>query len=176
MTAALAPLDATPGRAGGPRAAPRITSRRLVLREMRLEDWPGYRDMMTSMRAVHMGGPFGLNVAWCAFCADLAGWGITGAGALTVEREGVVVGQVVLNDIPAVQGLNPSEFTSAKQEEIWNTFVEDWLPQVEYSRYFDDPRIDQAVADALAAVATGQQTPDEAAAAVQSVQDEVLAD
>ncbi|WP_062135297.1 ABC transporter substrate-binding protein [Demequina aestuarii] len=99
-------------------------------------------------------------------CAVLTDW-IAGSGGQKLID--------TMNDIPAVQGLNPSEFTSAKQEEIWNTFVEDWLPQVEYSRYFDDPRIDQAVADALAAVATGQQTPDEAAAAVQSVQDEVLA-
>ncbi|BDI22105.1 ABC transporter substrate-binding protein [Herbiconiux sp. L3-i23] len=76
-----------------------------------------------------------------------------------------------MNDVPAVTGLAPSEFTSDKQEEIWNTFVNDWLPQVQYSRYFKDPALDQAVADALAAVATGDQTPEEAAASVQAVQD-----
>lgn len=78
-----------------------------------------------------------------------------------------------MNDIPAVAGLTPSEFTSDKQESIWNTFVNDWLPQVQYSRYFDDPKVDQAVADALAAVATGSQTPEQAAAAIQVVSDEV---
>lgn len=99
-------------------------------------------------------------------CAVLTDW-IAGSGAQKLID--------TMNDIPAVVGLNPSEFTSDKQEEIWTTFVDEWLPQVEFSRYFDDPRIDQAVADALAAVATGQQTPDEAAASVQSVQDQVLA-
>ncbi|GHF22910.1 ABC transporter substrate-binding protein [Pseudolysinimonas yzui] len=78
-----------------------------------------------------------------------------------------------MNDVPAVAGLEPSTFTSDKQEAIWNTFVNDWLPQVKYSRYFDDPKVDQAVADALAAVATGAQTPEEAAAAIQAVSDEV---
>lgn len=78
-----------------------------------------------------------------------------------------------MNDIPAVAGLAPTTFTSDKQESIWNTFVNDWLPQVKYSRYFDDPKVDQAVADALAAIATGDQTPEEAAAAIQVVSDQV---
>jgi raffinose/stachyose/melibiose transport system substrate-binding protein len=76
-----------------------------------------------------------------------------------------------MNDVPAVKGVNPANFTSDKQKQIWTTFTEDWLPQVKYSRYFDDPKIDQAVQDATAAVATGQQTPEQAAAAVQKVQD-----
>jgi raffinose/stachyose/melibiose transport system substrate-binding protein len=76
-----------------------------------------------------------------------------------------------MNDIPAVAGLTPSSFTSKKQETIWNTFVTDWLPQVKYSRYFDDPKVDQAVSDALAAIATGSQTPEQAAAAIQVVSD-----
>jgi raffinose/stachyose/melibiose transport system substrate-binding protein len=78
-----------------------------------------------------------------------------------------------MNDIPAVKGLTPSSFTSDKQEEIWNTFVNDWLPQVKYSRYFDDPKVDTAVADALAAIATGDQTPEQAAEAIQKVSNEV---
>ncbi|HWK76835.1 ABC transporter substrate-binding protein [Microbacterium sp.] len=76
-----------------------------------------------------------------------------------------------MNDVPAVTGLSPEEFTSEKQEEIWNLFVDEWLPQVQYSRYFESPKLDQAVADALAAIATGDATPEEAAASVQSVQD-----
>ncbi len=95
-------------------------------------------------------------------CAVLTDW-IAGEGGQKLID--------TMNDIPAVKGINPSKFTSEKQEEIWNTFVNDWLPQVKYSRYFDDPKLDQAVADALAAVATGQQTPEQAAAAVQAVQD-----
>jgi raffinose/stachyose/melibiose transport system substrate-binding protein len=80
-----------------------------------------------------------------------------------------------MNDVPAVKGLTPSKFTSDKQKEIWNTFVDKWLPQVKYSRYFDDPKVDQGVADALAAVATGSQTPAQAANAVQVIQDKALA-
>lgn len=76
-----------------------------------------------------------------------------------------------LNDVPAVKGLAPAKFTSDKQKQIWTQFVSDWLPKVQYSRYFADPKIDSAVADALAAVGAGQETPDQAAAAVQKVQD-----
>lgn len=76
-----------------------------------------------------------------------------------------------MNDVPAVTGLTPEKFTSDRQEEIWNTFVNDWLPEVQYSRYFQSPDIDQAVGDALAAVATGDMTPQEAAESVQKVQD-----
>ena len=76
-----------------------------------------------------------------------------------------------MNDVPAVTGLSPEVFTSDRQEEIWNLFVDEWLPQVQYSRYFESPDIDQAVADALSALATGGTTPEEAAASVQAVQD-----
>ncbi|WP_282845740.1 ABC transporter substrate-binding protein [Microbacterium oxydans] len=76
-----------------------------------------------------------------------------------------------MNDVPAVTGLAPEKFTSEKQEQIWNLFVDEWLPQVKYSRYFESPKLDQAVADALAAIATGDSTPQEAAESVQAVQD-----
>lgn len=42
---------------------------------------------------------------------------------------------------------------------------------MKYSRYFESPKLDQAVADALAAIATGDATPQEAAESVQAVQD-----
>lgn len=79
-----------------------------------------------------------------------------------------------MNDIPAVPNLEPEEFVSERQEEIWNLFVNDWLPNVKYSRYFDDPKMDQAVADALAQLATGAITPEQAGESIQVVQDEVL--
>ena len=85
-----------------PAPAPTILTERLRLRPMELADWSAYRDAMTGPHSVHMGGPFLLNAAWGFFCADLAGWTLTGGGALTVETlDGVTVGQVVLNDIPA---------------------------------------------------------------------------
>lgn len=103
------PVDAAPrsipgtmqGRAGGPRPAPRIVTERLVLRGHDLGDWPGYRDVMISDRAVHMGGPFGLNAAWTGFLTDMTAWGVTGTGGLAITtRDGRTVGQVVLNDLP----------------------------------------------------------------------------
>lgn len=83
-------------------------------------------------------------------------------------------GQVLINtfnDLPAYRGLSPEEFTSAHQEEVWTTFTEDWMPRVEFSRYLEDPAIDEALGNALAAVAAGDVTPDEAAAMVQQAQD-----
>jgi raffinose/stachyose/melibiose transport system substrate-binding protein len=80
-----------------------------------------------------------------------------------------------MNDVPAFKGITPTAFTSDKQKEIWNTLVNDWLPQVKYSRYFDSPKVDQAVADALSAVATGSQTPQQAAESVQAVQQQARA-
>lgn len=88
---------------------------------------------------------------------------IAGAGAQKLVN--------TMNNVPAVTGLSPEVFTSDKQEAIWNLFVDEWLPQVEYSRYFESPEMDQAVADALAAIATGEATPEEAAASVQAAQD-----
>lgn len=95
-------------------------------------------------------------------CALLTDW-IAGAGAQKLIN--------TFNDIPAVTGLNPEKFTSDKQQAMWQMFTEEWLPKVTYSRYFDDPKIDQAVADALAGIATGQLTAQAAAESVQKVQD-----
>lgn len=98
-------------------------------------------------------------------CAVLTDW-IAGQGAQKLVD--------TFNDVPAVTGLNPSKFTSEKQQQMWTTFAEDWLPKVKYSRYFKNPKIDQAVADALSAVATGEQDPRTAAGSVQRVQDSLL--
>ncbi|SFG43953.1 Protein N-acetyltransferase, RimJ/RimL family [Palleronia marisminoris] len=92
-------------RIGRPGAAPTITTERLTLRPMTLGDWPLYRDTMGSDRSTHMGGPFAENAAWAMFTSDIAGWTITGAGALAIETNGTTVGQVGLNDIPAFPDL-----------------------------------------------------------------------
>lgn len=73
-----------------------------------------------------------------------------------------------MNDLPAYIGLTPEEFTSDKQEEMWNQFVNDWLPITNYSRYFKDPATDAAVSDALAGIAAGDLTPEEAAAQIEA--------
>jgi raffinose/stachyose/melibiose transport system substrate-binding protein len=95
-------------------------------------------------------------------CQVLADW-IAGNGAQKLIN--------TFNDLPAVSGLNPEEFTSDKQRAIWDQFVNDWMPQVQYSRYLKTPEIDTALADALAGVATGDLSPQQAAEAVQTAQD-----
>lgn len=72
------------------------------------------------------------------------------------------------NDLPAVKGMNPQAFGSENQEVTWKLFTEEWMPQVEYARQLKDPAVKQALEDALAGVAAGDMTPEEAA---QSVQD-----
>ncbi|MBN8881772.1 MAG: extracellular solute-binding protein [Salana multivorans] len=83
-------------------------------------------------------------------------------------------GQVLINtlfDLPAVKGMEPEAFTSDKQRDIYRLMADEWLPEVKYSRYFKEPKIETAVADALAAVAAGSMTPAEAAESVQKVYD-----
>jgi len=72
------------------------------------------------------------------------------------------------NDLPAVVGMNPEVFGSANQEATWKLFTEDWMPRVEFPRQLRDSAVKQALEDALAGVAAGDITPEEAA---QSVQD-----
>jgi raffinose/stachyose/melibiose transport system substrate-binding protein len=63
--------------------------------------------------------------------------------------------------------MNPQEFGSENQEVTWKLFTEEWMPQVEYARQLRDPAVKQALEDALAGVAAGDMTPEEAALSVQ---------
>ena len=83
-----------------PREAPTLRTDRLVLRPHRRDDWPAYAAFMASDRAAPIGGPFGTLAAWGWFCSDHGQWALTGTGALAVDRDGEMVGQVVLNDLP----------------------------------------------------------------------------
>jgi raffinose/stachyose/melibiose transport system substrate-binding protein len=71
------------------------------------------------------------------------------------------------NDLPAVQGMNPEAFETENQEATWKLFTEEWMPQVEYARQLKDPAVKLALEDALAGVAAGDITPEEAAQMVQ---------
>ncbi|NHI20502.1 extracellular solute-binding protein [Phycicoccus endophyticus] len=95
-------------------------------------------------------------------CKVLTDW-IAGAGAQKLVN--------TFNDLPAVTGMNPETFTSDKQQEMWAMFTEDWMPKVQWSRYLESPKVDTALGDALAGVATGDLTPQQAAEKVQSAQD-----
>lgn len=81
---------------------PELTTARLRLRAMTCDDWPAYRALMASDRAVHMGGPFTPATAWGMFCADHAQWDLFGCGALMVDDRdtGDCLGQVGINAGP----------------------------------------------------------------------------
>ena len=81
---------------------PTIETVRLLLRPMRMEDWPEYAKMMGSQRAVHMGGPYSTKAAWGLFCHDVAQWPLMGHGALMMQERttGSCLGQVAVNHGP----------------------------------------------------------------------------
>ncbi|NLY30991.1 MAG: extracellular solute-binding protein [Firmicutes bacterium] len=66
------------------------------------------------------------------------------------------------NDLPAVKGIEPNTFTTDHERELWAMFVDDWLPKVTAPRQLKSPEVRQGLMDALAAVATGQKTPEKA--------------
>jgi RimJ/RimL family protein N-acetyltransferase len=81
---------------------PTLTTPRLSLRPMRADDWADYHSLMSSDRAVYMGGPFDMSVSWGMFCADHAQWSLFGCGALMIETsaDGECIGQVGINHGP----------------------------------------------------------------------------
>ena len=78
---------------------PTLTTKRLNLRPMRLEDWPDFAGCLCSDRAIWMGGPYDTHGAWGMFCADQAQWDFFGCGALMIEltQTGTCVGQIGIN-------------------------------------------------------------------------------
>lgn len=81
---------------------PTLTTERLLLRPMRLEDWAPFSALMQSDRARYMGGPYSESGAWGMFCADHAQWDLFGAGSLMLEdrQTGACLGQVGINSGP----------------------------------------------------------------------------
>jgi len=94
--------------------------------------------------------------AACRVLADFIG----GAGAQVLIN--------TFNDLPAFKGLEPQSYDSDNQKEVWDLFTEQWLPKVKYARQLRDPKVKQALEDALAGVAAGEVTPEEG---MQMVQD-----
>ncbi|HEY8447976.1 MAG TPA: extracellular solute-binding protein [Thermomicrobiales bacterium] len=80
-------------------------------------------------------------------------------------------GQVLINtfnDLPAVSGLNPETYETEHQKQVWETFTVDWLPKVKFARQLRDPKVKQALEDALAGVAAGEMSPEDGMAMVQA--------
>ena len=78
---------------------PTIETTRLKLRPPTLGDWPDYAELMQSERAIFMGGPFSVDMAWGMYCHDVAQWALMGHGALMLENRitGACLGQVGIN-------------------------------------------------------------------------------
>ena len=93
-----------------------------------------------------------------AACQVLADW-ISGAGAQALIN--------TFNDLPAYIGLEPEEYETENQREVWRLFTEEWLPTVKFARQLRNPAVKQGLEDALAAVAAGESTPEEGMQIVQ---------
>jgi RimJ/RimL family protein N-acetyltransferase len=79
-----------------------LETERLILRPPTMDDWPEYADLMSSQRAIYLGGPHPVKTAWGMFCHDAALWPLTGQGALMFEDRdsGRCLGQVGINSGP----------------------------------------------------------------------------
>lgn len=85
MTApASRPLDALLDR---PMAFPVLETERLVLRGLRLEDWPAFQAFYASDRARFVGGPMDRAAAWKTFLAFLGMWALRGYGMFAIEEK-----------------------------------------------------------------------------------------
>lgn len=80
-------------------AAPTLTTDRLTLRPLQVEDFEPFAAVFASQRSKYMDGPKSRVEAWNMFGADAGQWSLMGFGPWIVERrdDGVSVGEVGLN-------------------------------------------------------------------------------
>ena len=73
-----------------------LETERLTLRRPDARDWPQARDFFMSDRAIGIGGPDTLGVAWRAFATWLGHWQIHGFGmwAVTLTGDDTAIGRV----------------------------------------------------------------------------------
>ncbi|MXY32545.1 MAG: GNAT family N-acetyltransferase [Boseongicola sp. SB0664_bin_43] len=95
---------------------PVIRTGRLVLRALRLEDFPGYASILCTDRGRFAGGPLSREDAWPDFAALSAGWMLHGHGgwAVAATATGDLLGFVLL-------GLEPGDV----EIELGYLFLED---------------------------------------------------
>ncbi|MEJ1992701.1 MAG: GNAT family N-acetyltransferase [Maritimibacter sp.] len=75
---------------------PTISTPRLTLRAPKFADFEHYAAFLASDRAGFMHGPLPRETAWSWFCNDTAHWTLFGYGALMIEAEGQLAGQVAV--------------------------------------------------------------------------------
>ncbi len=95
---------------------PVIRTGRLILRAVRLEDFPGYASILCTDHGRFAGGPLSREEAWSDFIALSAGWALHGHGgwAVTGTAKGNLLGFVLL-------GLEPGDV----EIELGYLFLED---------------------------------------------------
>ena len=79
---------------------PTLKTKRLVLRPYRLDDFPAFADLLASERSRYVGGPMSRRAAWAEFAQLTAGWLLHGHGGWTVERDGALMGFVLIGIEP----------------------------------------------------------------------------
>lgn len=133
-------------RAGGPRPCPRLSTARLDLGPLTLADWPAYRALLASDRASMMGGPHDDWACWGWFNTDLAGWTVTGTGAIALREKGTLRGFLTLNDFPMfpeleigwmlVEGAEGQGFAT-EAAEVFRAWVRDDIAPASLVSYID---------------------------------------
>jgi len=83
-------------------ALPRIATPRCILRAPYVEDYPVFREIVTSERGKFIGGPMTEEDAWDEFLQMTASWILRGCGLWTVELQttGETLGFVMLGHEP----------------------------------------------------------------------------
>lgn len=83
-------------------ALPRIATDRCILRAPYVEDYPTYREIVTTERGRFVGGPLTEEDAWDEFLQMTASWILRGCGLWTVELQttGEILGFVMLGHEP----------------------------------------------------------------------------
>ncbi len=83
-------------------AAPLLTTERLTLRPLRMEDFPPFAAFYASDAASFIGGPMTGRRAWYVFAGEVGSWNLMGFGAWAIEEQttGAFAGQVALGKPP----------------------------------------------------------------------------
>lgn len=77
-----------------------LSTERLTLRQMTMEDWPAYRDFYASDATQHIGGPRPAHQSWTVFAADAGHWSLKGFGWFILDDGRGAVGACGLHHPP----------------------------------------------------------------------------